>query len=140
MNKILLTGRLTHDPELKTSANGVELCNFSLAVNRRFKNKETGKYEADFLPCVAWRQTAAFLVRYCHKGDMIAIEGSLQTRKYDEKDTGKKRTAFDVMVDNIEFCGGKREQGAAGQVDHGIPSSAPAPTSYTPSGDDDLPF
>ncbi|MDE5854186.1 MAG: single-stranded DNA-binding protein, partial [Ruminococcus sp.] len=81
MNKVILMGRLTADPELRQSQNGVSVCRFTVAVNRRFKNAN-GEYDADFLSCTSWRQTAEFISRYFNKGSMIAIEGTLRTGSY----------------------------------------------------------
>ena len=122
MNKTLLTGRLTADPELRQTQSGISSCTFTVAVNRRFKDKETGKTEADFIRCVAWRQTAEFVSRYFSKGQMIAIEGSIRTGSYKDK-TYPDITHYttDVYVDNAEFCGSKGESSGGGQ------SCAPTP-------------
>ena len=82
MNKAILVGRLTKDPELKTTASGVSVCSFTIAVNRRFRNAE-GNYDADFINCVAWRQQADFLSRFFTKGRMVGVIGSIQTRNYE---------------------------------------------------------
>lgn len=101
MNYIALHGKLTADPELKTVGSGVECCSFTVAINRpTSKDKEK---ITDFIPCTAWRQTAAFLSKYFHKGDGIIVEGALQSRKYTDKE-GNNRTAYDVNVNHIEFC------------------------------------
>lgn len=107
MNKVILMGRLTREPELKTTQSGTSVCNFSIAVNRRYKNAE-GNYDADFVNCVAWRQTGEFVSKYFTKGSMVAVVGSLQTRKY-EKD-GQKRTVTEVLVDEAYFCGDKTDK------------------------------
>lgn len=104
MNKVILMGRLTRDPELRTTPNGVSVCSFSIAVNRRFKNAE-GNYDADFINCVAWRQTGEFISRYFTKGRMIAVVGSLQTRNY-EKD-GQRHYVTEVQVDEAHFTESK---------------------------------
>lgn len=106
MNVITLMGRLTAAPELKTTQNGIEYCNFTVAINRP-KNKD-GTQVADFLPCTAWRQTAAFISNYFHKGDMIAVNGELQTRKYQDN-SGQNRTAYDIIVNRAYFTGGKNQ-------------------------------
>ena len=87
MNKVILVGRLTRDPELKTTPNGVSVCSFTIAVNRRFRNAQ-GEYEADFINCVAWRQSAELLGKYFSKGRMVGIVGSIQTRNYRGKYLG----------------------------------------------------
>ncbi len=113
MNKVILMGRLTRDPELRTTPNGVSVCSFTIAVNRRFKNAE-GSYDADFINCVAWRQTGEFVSRYFTKGRMIAVVGSLQTRTY-EKD-GQKRYATEVQVDEAHFTESKGSAEGAGNT------------------------
>ena len=108
MNYIALHGKLTADPELKTVGGGVECCSFTVAINRPVgKDKEK---ITDFIPCTAWRQTAAFLSKYFHKGDGIIVEGALQSRKYTDKE-GNNRTAYDVNVNRIEFCEKKGDGG-----------------------------
>ena len=108
MNSVCLLGRLTADPEMRQTPNGTAVCSFSVAVNRNFKNRN-GEYQADFINCVAWRQTAEFITRYFKKGNMIGLSGSIQTRQYQDKDTGKNRTAFEVLINNAYFTGGRRE-------------------------------
>lgn len=107
MNKIIAIGRLTKDPELKTSTTGTSVLSFNVAVNRNFKNKE-GKYDADFLPCVAYRNTADFISKYFKKGSLICVDGRVQTRTYDAQD-GTKRYVTEIVVENAEFVGSKSE-------------------------------
>ena len=107
MNKIILVGRLTKDPEVRSTSAGFQTANFTVAVNRNFKNKD-GNYDADFLPCVAFRSTAEFVGKHFKKGSLIGVEGSVQTRSYDAQD-GTKRYVTEVVVDNVEFVGGKNE-------------------------------
>lgn len=108
MNKVVIIGRLTADPELRQTQSGISSCRFTVAVNRKFKNEQTGEYEADFLSCVAWRQTAEFVSRYFSKGKMIALEGSLRTSTYQDKNhSDVKHYATDIYVENVEFCGDK---------------------------------
>ena len=107
MNRVELTGRLTADPELRYTESDKAYTRFTLAVNRNFKNKD-GNYDADFLPCVAFRSQADFVSRYFKKGSMIGIEGRVQVRNYDAQD-GTKRYVTEVVVENIEFVGGKNE-------------------------------
>ena len=116
MNKIILVGRLTKDPELKTTSNGASVTNFTVAVNRNFKNKE-GKYDADFLPCVAYRASADFINKFFKKGNLICVEGRVQVRNYDAQD-GTKRYVTEVIVENAEFVGGKSE-GSSGNTNSG---------------------
>ena len=108
MNKVVLIGRLTSDPDLRQTQSGVASCRFTVAVDRKFANKQTGEREADFLSCQAWRNTAEFISRYFTKGKMIAVEGSLRTGSYQDKNhPDVKHYTVDVMVDNAEFCGDK---------------------------------
>lgn len=113
MNKFIGHGRLTEEPKLEMTGSGVEYCKFTLAINRPTgKDKEK---QTDFIPCTVWRQSAAFLCKYAHKGDGVIVEGRLESRKY-EKD-GQKRTAYDVQVDRIELAeksNGKQGGGDAG--------------------------
>ena len=101
-------GRLTADLELRTTQNGISVCSFSVAVERNYETY--GQRATDFINCVAWRQTAEFISRYFHKGSMIAINGSIQQRQYTDKN-GNKRNAFEILVDNANFCGSKAESG-----------------------------
>ena len=103
LNKIILMGRLAADPELRQTTSGVSVVSFCLAVERNYQGAD-GQRQADFINCVAWRQTGEFISRYFSKGRMIAIEGSLQSRKYEDK-AGAKRVAFEVVVDQAFFAG-----------------------------------
>lgn len=110
MNKVILMGRLTRDVELRQTPNGVSVARFSIAVNRRFAKE--GQQQADFIECVAWRQTGEFISRYFSKGRMIAVSGSLQTRSWDGQD-GKKHYATEVVVEDAYFTGSRSESGGA---------------------------
>ena len=100
MNKVELVGRLTKDPEVKLTSNQTQFCNFTIAVDRRFKD-QNGQRQADFINCVAWRQTAVFIQKYFHKGNKIAVAGSINTRSYE--DNGQKRFITEVLIDEAEF-------------------------------------
>ena len=102
MNKVILTGRITHDLERRTTQSGVAVCQFDIAVDRPSKNNET-----DFIRIVAWDKTADFVLNYLCKGRKIAVLGSLRTRTYEDKDTGKKIKVVEVYADNIEFADSK---------------------------------
>lgn len=128
-------GRLTADAELKTTSNGIEVTSFQLAVNRQMSKEKT----ADFIPCTAWRQPAAFVNKYFHKGDMIAVEGSLQSRNYEDKD-GKKRTAYDVQVSQVHFCGGKKNDDNSTHTVTEQTQPAFSPDIDATTDNDDLPF
>lgn len=136
MNKCIFIGRLAADPELRTTQNGISNCNFKIAVQRRFKDNN-GERQADFFTCVSWRQTAEFVARYFHKGDPIAVEGSMQNRSYDAQD-GSKRYVTELIVDNVEMCGSaqNRQQPAEQTMQQAQQTFG----GYTVVDDDDLPF
>ena len=124
MNKIILIGRLTKDPEVRSTSTGITTANFTVAAQRPFKNKN-GEQEADFLPCVAFRNSADFISKYFKKGSMICVDGRVQTRNYDAQD-GTKRYVTEVVVENAEFAGGKNDSSTSSNnayVD--APSEAP---------------
>ena len=142
LNIAVIMGRLTAEPELRTTGTGISVCSFAVAVDRNYSSG--GERQTDFINFVAWRQTAEFISRYFHKGSMIAINGSIQQRQYTDKD-GNKRNAFEIVVDNANFCGSKAESGTAGG---NSAQQAPASFSNADTGDfqeismsdDDLPF
>ncbi len=147
MNKVILMGRLTRDPEMRQTPNGVSVCSFSIAVNRRFAKE--GQQSADFINCTAWRQQAEFICKYFNKGAMIAVVGNLQSRSWENQE-GKRQYATDVIVDEVYFTGSKNESSTPAG-DGGF--SAPQPRNDNPFGDidsmgfqtidgseDDLPF
>lgn len=105
MNKVVLVGRLTKDPEVKNTTNQVAFCNFSVAVDRKYKD-QNGERQADFINCVAWRQQAGFISHYFKKGSFIGIVGTLQSRSFDDNN-GQKRYVTEVVVDEVEFVGDK---------------------------------
>ena len=105
MNKAILIGRLTKDPELRTTPTGRNVCQFSVAVSRNFTNAN-GEREADFINCVVWDKQAENLVKYQKKGNQIAVEGRIQTRNYDDKD-GKKAYVTEILASNISFLDSK---------------------------------
>lgn len=113
MNVICLLGRLTTDPELRRTQTDTAVTSFSVAVDRAFQPKGSEQRQADFINCVAWRQTAEFICRYFHKGRRIALQGSLQSRGYTDKD-GNKRTAYEVVADRAFFAESKEAKGSAG--------------------------
>ena len=139
MNRVILMGRLTRDPELSQTPQGTAVARFSIAVNRRFAKE--GQQQADFINCVAWRQQAEFVCKYFRKGSMIATIGSIQTRSWDGQD-GKKQYATEVIVDEVYFTGSKSESGTSG-ADSGFGGGfTPAPAQERPvqSQDDFNPF
>lgn len=116
MNKSIIMGRLTAQPELRQTQNGIASCRFTVAVNRRFKNAN-GEYDADFIPCVAWRQAAEFVSKYFSKGSMICVEGSLRTGSYQDRNhSDVTHYTTELYVDNVEFCGSKSNNGEQGQT------------------------
>ena len=110
LNRTILMGRLTADPELKKTPNGVSVTSFTLAVQRNYQKEQT-----DFIPIVAWRQTADFICQYFRKGQLIALEGSVQTRSYTDKN-GNKRTAFEVVAEHVYFAESKKEGAQTGNA------------------------
>lgn len=144
VNCAVIMGRLVADPELRTTGTGISVTSFTVAVDRGYV-RQGEERQADFIDVVAWRQTAEFVSKYFRKGSMIAVQGSIQTRTYEDKN-GNKRKAVDLVADNVSFCGSKNESGTAGRSD-GFAPVQPAPSFTTADeGDfkeipeDDLPF
>ena len=141
LNKVILMGRFTRDPELRSTPQGISTCSFSIAVDRNFVRPGEER-KADFLNCVAWRQTAEFISKYFKKGSMVALEGSIQTRSWDDQD-GKKRYATDVVVSQVYFAESKRDSQSSMSDDSfsQINDFGSLPEPISPMGtDDDLPF
>ena len=149
LNKVILGGRLTADPELKQTPSGVAVVSFSIAINRRYQTKSadgTQAQQADFINVVAWRQTAEFISRYFRRGSAICITGSIQTRTWQDQQ-GQKRYATEVVADEAMFVDSKNENSSAGGYapdTYNAPSYSSAPAA-TPKfeelkTDDDLPF
>ena len=134
MNKVVLIGNLTRDPELTTTSNGIDVCRFSLAVQRRFENSE-GEREADFIPIVVWRGQAENCHKYLKKGSKCCVVGSLQTRTWDAQD-GTRRHATEVVADEVEFLNTKKPE------ENNETKSEPKAeqTKFEPIDDDNLPF
>lgn len=115
MNKIIIIGNLTRDPDLAETASGTAYCNFSVAVNRAMPDSD-GNKQTDFFNCTAWRQRAEVIAKYCKKGSKVLIEGEMQSRKYTDKD-GNERTTWNLVVKEVEFLsGGARQEGEESQV------------------------
>ncbi len=122
LNKVLLIGNLTRDPELKVLPSGSNVCNFSIATNRRWKDKSGQmKEEVQFHNCVAFGRTAEVIAQYMKKGAGIYVEGRLQTRSWDDKGTGAKRYATEIFVEQMQF--GPRPSGAGGDYGQSTPQS-----------------
>ena len=122
MNKVFLIGNLVEDPKKDVTTSGVSRCMFRMAVQRRFANQQTGQREADFVPVVAWRQTADLCAKYLAKGRKTAVVGSLQTRSYDAQD-GSRRYVTEVLADEVEFLGSPKQSAEGSQ-------NAPPPDDY----------
>lgn len=132
MNNIVLAGRLTKAPELKTTNSGVDVLPFTIAVNRAYA-KSNDEVTADFIPCIAWRKTATFISKYFNKGDGIVIKGRLETRKWVDNN-GNNRVSYEVIVENTEFPQGKSKNNTTA-------TNTPTPSMVEDLPvDDDLPF
>ncbi|MEE1153640.1 MAG: single-stranded DNA-binding protein [Acutalibacteraceae bacterium] len=157
LNNVILMGRLVAEPELRTTASGVSVCSFTVAVERSYV-KQGEERQADFIDCVAWRQSAEFLTRYFAKGQLVALEGSLQKRSYQDKD-GNNRYVTEVVVNSVHFTGDRKDRASSGSYgNYGVPlpqeppmqQSMPMANNTYTSGmpedfeelpsDDDLPF
>jgi len=125
LNRIIVMGRLTRDPELRHTQTGTPVASFSLAVDRDFKDKQSGERATDFIDVVAWRATAEFISRYFTKGRMAVVEGRLQMRDWTDKEGNKRRSA-EVIAENVYFGDSKRDNESAGAY------SAPPPIGGAP--------
>ena len=169
LNHIVIMGRLTRDPELRTTQSGVSVTSFTVAVDRDFGGRDGGERQTDFIDCVAWRQTGEFVSKYFHKGSMIVVSGRLQSRKWQDRD-GNNRTNWEINADNVYFgesrasanAGGGNysrddnsysgnsysnnnsygNSGSYGSYDGGRQNSAPAASAFAEldDGDGELPF
>lgn len=144
LNLVTLAGRLTRDPELRTTTSGLSVTTFTIAVDRKYSRGEDK--QTDFIDCIAWRDRADFISKYFFKGSAICVTGTIQTRNYEDKN-GNKRKATEVIVDSADFVesksGGQQNDYSAPAAD---PAPAPAPTVHqatmfeTAVDEDDLPF
>jgi single-strand DNA-binding protein len=147
MNKVVLVGRLTKDPELKfTNGTGTAVATFTLAVDRKFVDKATGQREADFISIVCWRKTAEFVANYFKKGQMCGVSGAIQTRTYQAQD-GSNRYVTEVVADDVEFVGSKKDNNSgfnAGSTKNdsgdGSHKDPMGDGGYVPMDDEDIPF
>ena len=138
LNSVCLMGRLVADPELRQTPSGVSVCSFRIAVDRTYQPKGQEK-QTDFINIVTWRSTAEFVSRYFRKGQLVAVQGSIQTSQYTDRD-GNKRTAFDVVADNVFFAEKKAESGETKQgagYDHSPDTQGDFEEIISP---DELPF
>lgn len=145
MNKVILVGRLTKDPELRTTQSGISVCSFTVACDRRYQ-KQGEERQTDFINCIAWRQQADFICKFFSKGVRIALDGSIQTRSWDAQD-GTKRYATEVVVEHAEFAQSKAEGSVAPTAyaeSQNSQSYASAPAGdiegFMPVEEEDLPF
>ena len=161
LNRIIIMGRLVRDPELRTTQSGIAVTSFTLAVDRDFKNRDSGEKSTDFIDVVAWRQTAEFVCKYFSKGRMAVSEGRLQIREWKDRDGNNRRTA-EVVADNVYFGDSKRDSagdngygapayggnagyggnhgGYGGNAGYGAPSAEPSGFAEIDDQDGDLPF
>ena len=130
MNKVQLVGRLTKDPEMKLTSNQTQYCNFTIAVDRRFKDAN-GQRQTDFINCVAWKQTAVFIQKYFGKGSRIGIAGSIQTRTYDDQE-GQKHFITEVLAEEAEFVESASKADATQQAEQ--PAEPQAQAEAEPTG------
>lgn len=138
LNKVILMGRLTRDPEYKTSPTGLSIVNFSVAVDRDV-SAQNGEKETDFIDCVAWRKTAEFITKYFLKGSMIALCGRLQIRIWTDKD-GNRRKSAEVVVDSAYFAGSKTMGSSPIAPAPPVPAASAANFSIIEGPDERLPF
>ena len=152
LNHITVMGRLTRDPELRTTQAGVSVVSFTVACDRDFGGRDGGERQTDFIDCVAWRSTGEFVSKYFHKGSMIVVSGRLQSRKWQDRE-GNNRTSWEINADNVYFGESRRDSdsnrdsySAYSGNSHGYDSgksSAPAPSNTfveLDDGDGELPF
>ena len=157
LNHIVIMGRLTRDPELRSTQSGVSVASFTVAVDRDFGGRDGGEKQTDFIDCVAWRQTGEFVSKYFHKGSMIVVSGRLQSRKWQDRE-GNNRTNWEIQADNVYFGESRSSSGSysrddngysnssysnsgnSGSYDGGRQNSAPAPSAFAELDDGELPF
>lgn len=146
LNCAVIMGRITANPDFRQTQSGISVARFSVAVDRPFAHQGEER-QADFINIVAWRGAAEFVEKYFRKGSMIAIQGHIQTGLYEDKKTGEKRRTFEVIADNVSFCGSKTEGGDMGNTQRQQSAAAPAFSNGASAddfaateGDDDLPF
>lgn len=136
LNRVVLIGRLTKDPELRYSPNGVAVTNFTLAIDRKFKNAQ-GEKETDFIPCVMFKQLAELCANYLAKGKLASVDGRIQVRTYNDKD-GQKRWVTEVIAEDVHFLSPK--DGGSGNIESSLSSSGKGSFGHEVNLDDDIPF
>jgi single-strand DNA-binding protein len=143
LNKVIMIGRLVRDPELRYTAGGTAVASFSIANNRSFTSNNEKKEQASFFNCVAWGKLGELIVQYCKKGSRIGVEGRLQQRSWDDPKSGTKRSAVEIVTENIQFLSPKDMPAGDIQIDmpapdHEMPHSSEIDNN--PFSDDDIPF
>lgn len=136
MNKVFLIGNLCADPQLTETSNGIKICRFTIAVNRNYSSAD-GERQTDFFNCIAWRGLAETIARYTHKGDKVAVSGSIELRNYEDSQ-GVKRTAVDIVVQDIEFLTQKQRDNTDKPSGNGNRSAIPQLQEF--DDDSDIPF
>ena len=137
MNKCIFVGNLTRDPETRTTQNGVTVCNFTIAVNRKMRSD--GAQDADFINIVAWRQLGELCAKYLSKGKKCGVVGQLQMRTYEAQD-GSKRSAFDIVADEVEFLSPAGGQAGQNAYQTAVNKEPAAPAEFTKAENEELPF
>lgn len=137
INNAVIMGRLVADPELRTTASGVSVTSFTVAVDRRFASKDEER-QADFIDVIAWRHSADFVCKYLRKGSMIAVQGNIQTRMYEDKN-GNKRKAVEIVAEDVSFCGSKSQSNNE-QTSEDTASATVNLENYKDVSDENLPF
>jgi single-strand DNA-binding protein len=135
LNRAVLTGRLTKDPELRSTGSGTKVCSFTLAVDRQFRNQD-GKRDADFIQCVIWRKSAENFVKFTHKGSLVGIDGRIQTRNY-ENNQGNRIYVTEIVVDNFALLDSRHDKQGNDQEQAPLP---PEPSANESEASDKLPF
>ncbi len=140
LNHIVIMGRLTRDPEYRTTSSSLSVANFTVAVDRDFSGKDGGEKETDFIDCVAWRKTAEFLTKYFTKGSMIVVSGRLQIRQWKDKEGNNRRSA-EIVADNVYF-GESKNGNSGGNSDNSVANHAAPASNFIPldGPDEQLPF
>lgn len=138
LNHVTIMGRLTRDPELRHTQSGTAVTSFTLAVDRDFKDKNSGETATDWISCTAWKGTAEFVSRYFQKGRMAVVDGRLQTRSYQDSD-GNKRTAVEVVADHVYFGDSKKKESEGNAPEDELPENEPQVFSEA-EDDGELPF
>lgn len=138
LNKVIITGRLTANPELKTTQSGTNVTQFSLAVQRNFKNGN-GEYNTDFINVTAWRKQAEFVSNYFGKGQLITVVGSLQSRSYEDKE-GNKRSIFEVVAEEVLFAESRKSDNSSNNSGMNIASQGGNTMEFEEVTDEELPF